>query len=37
MFNFKEETKMVHAIQVNQDLDQEPKRFLLIDLLPFWS
>ena len=26
MFNSKEETKMVHVIKVNQDLDQDPRR-----------
>ena len=32
-FNSKEETKMVHVIKVNLDFDQEPRRFLLVDLL----
>ena len=27
VFNSKEETKMVHVIQVNPDLDPEPRRF----------
>ena len=27
VFNSKEETKMVHIIKVNPDLDQEPRRF----------
>ena len=27
VFNSKEETKMVHIIKVNLDLDQEPRRF----------
>ena len=26
-FNFKEETKMVHVIKVNPELDQEARRF----------
>ena len=27
VFNSKEETKMVHVIKVNSDLDQDPRRF----------
>ena len=30
MFNSKEETKMVHVIKVNLELNQELRRFLLI-------
>ena len=30
MFNSKEETKMVHIIKVNLELNQELRRFLLI-------
>ena len=37
VFNSKKETKMVHVIKVNLDLDQEPRHFLLVDLLLFWS
>ena len=34
VFISKEETKMVHIIKVNLDLDQEPRRFLFVhDLL----
>ena len=37
VFNSKKETKMVHIIKLNPDLDQEPRSFLLLDLLLFWS
>ena len=37
MFNSKEETKMIHVIKVNSDLNQELRRFLLVDLLLVWS
>ena len=36
VFNSKKETKMVHVIKVNLDLDQELRRFLLVDLLQIW-
>ena len=37
VFNSKKETNMVHVIKVNLDLDQEPRHFLFVDLLLFWS
>ena len=37
VFNSKKETKMVHVIKLNPGLDQEPRHFLLVDLLLFWS
>ena len=36
VFNSKKETKMVYVIKVNPDLDQELRRFLLVDLLQIW-
>ena len=35
VFNSKEETNMVHVIKVNPYLNQDPRRFLLVDLLLF--
>ena len=37
VFNSKKETKMVHVIKLNLDLDQELRIFWLVDLLLFWS
>ena len=37
VFNSKQETKMVHVIKVNLDLDQEPRSFRVVDLILFWS
>ena len=37
VFNSKKETKMVHIIKLNPYLDQEPRSFLFLDLLLFWS
>ena len=35
VFNSKKETKMVHIIKLNPDLDQEPRSFCFLDLLLF--
>ena len=37
VLNSKKETKMVHVIKVNPNLDQELRCFLLVNLLLFWS
>ena len=37
VFDSKKETKMVHVIKLNPDLDHEPSHFLLVYLLLFWS
>ena len=37
VFNSKEETKMVHVIKVNSDLDQDPRRLTFQFASIFWS